>query len=215
MTSPDLFRALPHSPETRASPAALRNRGPILDVLRTVLPRHGLVLEIASGSGEHVVHFAGSLPGPTWQPSEQPCDTNPEALALIARRIAAAGLAAIRQPIAIDAAAGDWPLERADAIICINMVHISPWGATQGLMRGAARLLPPGGPLLLYGPYVRAGVATVASNLAFDADLKSRNPEWGLRSVEAVTAEAATAGLKLDTVHAMPANNLILIYRAG
>ena len=215
MTNPDPFRALPHSPGTRSSPAALRNRGPILDVLRTLLPRHGLVLEIASGSGEHVVHFAGSLPGPTWQPSEQPGDTNPEALAMIARRIAAAGLAAIRQPIAIDAAADDWPLERADAIICINMVHISPWAATQGLMRGAARLLPPGGPLLLYGPYVRAGVVTVASNLAFDADLKSRNPEWGLRSVETVTAEAATAGLKLDTVHEMPANNLILIYRAG
>lgn len=197
--------------ERRSSPAALRNRGPILDVLRDVLPHRGLVLEIASGSGEHVVHFAAALPGLAWQPS----DPNPEALASIASWAAAEGLADIRTPIAIDAAAADWPLARADAILCINMVHISPWAATQGLMRGAARLLPPGGPLILYGPYVLAGVETAESNRAFDGDLRARNPEWGLRSLEAVSAEAGAQGLRLDEVHAMPANNLIVVYRAG
>jgi len=196
--------------ERLSSPAALRNRGPILDVLRTVLPQQGLVLEIASGSGEHVVHFAGALRELSWQPS----DPNPEALASIASWAAAEGLATIRVPIAIDAAAASWPLARANAILCINMVHISPWAATRGLMRGAATLLPPGGPLILYGPYVRAGVETAESNRAFDADLRARNPEWGLRSLQALSAEAQAHGLLLDAVHELAANNLILVYRA-
>jgi SAM-dependent methyltransferase len=139
--------------DRKSSPAALRNRGPILEFLRTVLPNEGVVLEIASGSGEHVVHFASALPGLTWQPS----DPNPGALASIAAWAAAEGPSNIRQPIALDAADDDWPLHRADAILCINMIHISPWEATLGLLRGAARLLPPGGPLVLYGPYVQAG----------------------------------------------------------
>ncbi len=195
--------------ERQSSPAALRNRGPILDVLRTLLPKQGLVLEIASGSGEHVVHFAQALPGITWQPS----DPNPDARASVAAWAVHEGLANVRPPVAIDAAAQDWPLEKADAILCINMVHISPWAATPGLMRGAARLLPSGGPLVLYGPYIRAGVETAASNLAFDADLKARNPAWGLRSLEAVAAEAGAVGLQLHSVHDMPANNLILIFK--
>jgi len=196
--------------DRRSSPAAQRNRGPILDILRKALPATGLVLEIASGSGEHAVHFARALPLLDWQPS----DPNQDALASIAAWSAAEGLANVRPPIAIDAASGDWPLERADAILCINMVHISPWAATLGLMHEAARLLPARGPLLLYGPYVRSGVETAPSNRAFDADLRARNPEWGLRSLEAVSAEAQGVGLQLDTVHEMPANNLTVIFRA-
>lgn len=193
----------------KSSPAALRNRGPILDILRTALPKHGLVLEIASGSGEHVVHFAQAFPDIRWQPS----DPHPEARASIAAWTSAEELANIWPPVAIDAAAAAWPVDRADAILCINMIHISPWAATLGLMRGAARLLPPGGPLLLYGPYIRAGVETAASNLAFDADLKCRNPDWGLRSLESVAAAAEVAGLHLDGVHAMPANNLLVVFK--
>lgn len=193
----------------RTAPAATRNREPILAVLRTLLPERGLVLEIASGTGQHAAAFADALPGLTWQPS----DPDPAALASIAAWRETAGFPNLRQPIALDAASDAWPMDRADAVLCINMVHISPWGATEGLMRGAARILPAGGPLILYGPYRRAGVPTAPSNEAFDASLKARDPRWGLRDQETVEAEAARNGLRLDRLVEMPANNLVLVFR--
>lgn len=179
-------------------------------MLRDSLPPAGLVLEVASGTGEHAVRFARALPGIAWQPS----DPDPAARASIAARAHAAGLANLRPPLALDAA-GDWPDLRADAIVCINMVHISPWAATEGLMRHAAALLPPGAPLILYGPYRQAGVAAAPSNEAFDAGLRARNPAWGLRRVEAVVACAASAGIAIERIVPMPANNLSLILRRG
>jgi len=193
----------------RSAPAAARNRAPILAVLDTVLPATGLVLEVASGTGEHIVHFAASHPALLWQPS----DPDAAARASIAAWSAASGLANIRPPLALDAASPDWPIERADAVIAINMVHISPWAATVGLFAGAARLLATGAPLCLYGPYLRAGVPTAPSNLAFDADLKARNPAWGLRDLDTMRETAEQAGFALETVREMPANNLSLIFR--
>jgi len=192
----------------RSSPAALRNREPILDVLRTVLPRNGLVLELASGSGEHVIHFAAAVPNLTWQPS----DPSVTARASISAWVAAEKLNNVVAPLDLDAIAETWPIEHADAVIAINMVHISPWAATLGLLRHAATLLPTGGPLFLYGPYQRADEALAPSNAAFDADLRARNPAWGLRYLEDVTREAEAVGLKLDRVVAMPANNLSVIF---
>jgi len=191
----------------RTAPAAARNRDPILAVLRSSLPAAGTVLEIASGSGEHVVHFAAALPALDWQPS----DPSPEARGSIAAWRDASRLANIRPPIALDAAAADWPVARADAILAINMVHISPWAATLGLLAGTARLLPAGGLLYLYGPYRRAGHPLAPSNAAFDADLRARNPQWGLRAVEEVAA--AATGLRLAEIVEMPANNLSLLFR--
>ncbi|UTD26467.1 DUF938 domain-containing protein [Bradyrhizobium sp. WD16] len=193
----------------RSAPAALRNRGPILDVLREELPARGLVLEIASGTGEHVTHFAANLPALTFQPS----DMDAGARASVAAWTADLGLANVRPPLTLDAAAESWPITAADAIICINMIHISPWTSTQGLMRGAARILPQGAPLCLYGPYRRDGVATAASNEEFDASLKARHPAWGLRRLEDVAALAATHGLSLTRVAEMPANNLTVVFR--
>ena len=192
-----------------SAPAASRNREPILQILRETLPLSGLVLEIAAGSGEHAVWFAAELPGISWQPT----DPDPRALASIATRRDASGLANLQPPLVLDATdPGSWPVAAADAVVCINMIHISPWAATEGLMTGAARVLPPGGVLVLYGPYREAGVPTAPSNLAFDADLKARNPAWGLRDLEAVTAVAEQAGLRLTRRHAMPANNLSLTF---
>jgi SAM-dependent methyltransferase len=193
----------------RSSPAARRNRDPILDVLRTVLPEAGIVLEIASGSGEHVLHFAAALTTLTWQPS----DPSEDALASIAAWIADDTPPNVCAPLYLDAAAERWPVDRADAVIAINMVHISPWAATLGLLRHAGQLLPDNGPLVLYGPYRREGQALAPSNAAFDADLRARNPEWGLRLLEDVVREAEAAGLRLDRVVAMPANNLSVIFR--
>jgi SAM-dependent methyltransferase len=191
------------------APAAARNRDPILAVLRGVLPEAGTVLEIASGTGEHSLHFAAALPGLVFQPS----DPNPEARSSIAAWAAASGLANLRPPLALDAAAPSWPVTAADAVLCINMIHISPWAATEGLMRGAAAILPPGGPLYLYGPYRRAGVATAPSNEAFDRDLRGRDPAWGLRELETVAALAATEGFSGPAVTEMPANNLSVVFR--
>jgi hypothetical protein len=191
------------------APAAARNRDPILDVLRGVLPEAGTVLEIASGSGEHVLHFARALPGLVFQPS----DPSPEARRSIAAWAADSGLANLRPPLALDAAAPSWPVTAADAVLCINMIHISPWVSTEGLMRGAAAILPPGGPLYLYGPYRRAGVPTVPSNEAFDRDLRGRDPAWGLRKLEAVAALAAAAGFSGPAVTEMPSNNLSVVFR--
>jgi len=192
----------------RSSPAALRNRGPILEVLQTVLPPTGMVLELASGSGEHVVHFAAAIPNLTWQPS----DPSAEALASIGAWIAAERLENVLPPLNLDVTAESWPIERADAVIAINMVHISHWAATLGLLRHAGALLPAGSPLFLYGPYQRENEALAPSNAAFDADLRARNPAWGLRCLEDVTREAEAVGLKLDRVVAMPANNLSVIF---
>ena len=192
----------------RFAPATERNRDPIAEVLGGVLPARGRVLEVASGTGEHVVHFAARFPEIVWQPS----DPDPGALASIAAWKAEAGLANVLEPIRLDAAE-PWPAVEADAILCINMVHISPWAATEGLMRGAAAVLKPGAPLILYGPYRRAGVPTAPSNEAFDASLKARDPQWGLRQVEDVEAEALRNHLHLERVVEMPANNLTLVFR--
>ncbi|MDB5374342.1 MAG: hypothetical protein JWP04_2984 [Belnapia sp.] len=193
----------------RFAPAALRNREPLLEVLCRHLPATGLVLEVASGTGEHVAHFAAALPGLAFQPS----DPQPEARASIDAW--AAGLANIRPALALDATGSaegmDWPA--ADAVLCSNMIHIAPWAATLGLLRGAGRILPPGGPLLLYGPYKREGVHTAPSNAAFDADLRARDPAWGIRDLEAVAEAAAAAGFGRPAVEPMPANNLVVVFR--
>ncbi|HEY5723007.1 MAG TPA: DUF938 domain-containing protein [Allosphingosinicella sp.] len=191
------------------APAAERNREPIAAVLREALPERGLVLEVASGTGQHSATFAGLFPDLTWQPS----DPDPGALDSIEAWRAEAGLPNLRAPIRLDAQDWPWPVDRADAILCINMVHISPWAASLGLLRGAAALLPSGGPLILYGPYRRAEVVTAPSNEAFDLSLKSRNREWGLRNLEDVSKAAEAEGLRFERLFEMPANNLILVYR--
>ena len=178
-------------------------------MLREVLPEQGTVLEVASGTGEHAAYFAGLFPRLLWRPS----DPDPQALASIKAWRREAGLANLLPPLRLDAAAGEWPTEEADAILCINMVHISPWAATEGLMRGAGRVLKPGAPLYLYGPYRQQGVETAPSNEAFDRSLKTRNPEWGVRNLEDVVAEAGKHGLALERVVPMPANNLSLVLR--
>ena len=197
-------------PGARASPSTARNRDPILQVLKRWLPPSGLVLEIAAGAGEHAVHAAAALPGLQWRPT----DPDDEALASIAAWRDHAGLANLLPPLRLDAADPDgWPVDRADAVVNINMIHISPWAATEGLLAGAGRILASGGVLFLYGPYIEPGVETAPSNLAFDASLRSRNPAWGLRRLEDVTALAARHGLNLAERVAMPANNLALVFR--
>ncbi len=193
----------------RYAPATLRNRDAILAELRRHLPAAGLVLEVASGSGEHAVHFAAALPGLVFQPS----DPHPDARASIDCWASRARLPNIRPALALDAAAADWPVAAADAVVCINMIHIAPWSAALGLLHGAARLLPPGGPLVLYGPYRRDGAHTAPSNAAFDADLRGQDPAWGIRDLEAVAAEAAAQGFGRPEVSAMPANNLTVVFR--
>ena len=188
--------------------SAARNRQPILAVLRRVLPASGLVLEVASGSGEHSVCFAAARPDLVWQPS----DPDPESRRSIAAHALASGNDAIRPPIDLDVTASDWPVERCDALLCINMVHISPWAATVGLLRGAGRLLGAGGLLYLYGPYKRGGVHTAPSNAAFDTDLRTHNPAWGIRDLEAVETLGQDQGLTLTEVVDMPANNLSLVF---
>ena len=193
----------------RSAPAALRNREPIAEVLADWLPDQGLVLEIASGTGEHAAFFAERFPGLDWQPS----DVHPNALTSITAWRDAAGLPNLKEPIVVDASSPDWPIERADAILSINMVHISPWAAALGLLDGAARLLSPGGPLILYGPWLTDAVATAPSNRAFDADLRRRDPSWGLRRVEEFAVEAGDRGLELVETRPMPANNRMLLLR--
>lgn len=195
----------------REAPAAARNRQPILEVLRQHLPDKGLVLEFASGTGQHVVHFAQALPSLTFQPSD-PSDSARASIDDWARTL---GLGNVRPALALDASADAWPVDRADAIVCINMIHISPWEATLGLIEGAARTLPAGGVLYLYGPYRRAGHPTAPSNEDFDRDLQSRDPAWGLRSLEDVAALAARHGFAAPEIVEMPANNLSLVFRKG
>lgn len=199
---------MPQDDSRQFAPATQRNREPILAVLSEVLPASGLVLEVASGSGEHAVHFAAAFPGLVFQPS----DPDPAALASIDAWAGESGLPNLRPAIRLDATARDWPVARAEAVLCINMVHISPWAATEGLIRQAARLLPAGGPLYLYGPYRQSGVPLAPSNAVFDDSLRRRNPKWGLRELEAV-AELAAAGFGEPQVTAMPANNLSVVFR--
>jgi hypothetical protein len=191
------------------APATERNKAHILEVLRRVLPAQGLVLEIASGSGQHSVFLAPHFPGLTWQPS----DPNPTARASITAWTAETGAANIQPPLALDASAPEWPIERADAVLCINMIHIAPWAATLGLFAGAARLLGAGGVLYLYGPFQRDGRHTAPSNAAFDEDLKARNPAWGVRDLAEVAEVAARAGFGVPQVTEMPANNLSVVFR--
>lgn len=197
-------------PGARVSPSTARNREPILEVLAPRLPARGLVLEIAAGAGEHAVHNAAVLPHLHWQPT----DPDPEALISIAAWRDHAALPNLLPPLRLDASDPDsWPVAQADAVVNINMIHISPWSATEGLMSGAARVLPTGGLLYLYGPYLESDVETAPSNLAFDQSLKDRNPAWGLRRLDDVTALAARHGLMLAERIAMPANNLSVIFR--
>jgi hypothetical protein len=193
----------------RSAPAALRNRQPIAKVLEEWLPDRGLVLEIASGTGEHAVHFADRFPQLEWQPS----DIHPDALASIRAWRAEAGLPNLREPLTIDASSASWPIDAADAVLSINMVHISPWASALGLLNGAARILPAGAPLILYGPWLKDDVPTAPSNLAFDSDLKRRDPAWGLRRVEDFATAADGRGLRLMETRAMPANNMMLLLR--
>jgi hypothetical protein len=192
----------------RFAPATERNRGAILEVLRRVLPSVGTVLEIASGTGEHAVFFGRHLDHLTWQPT----DIDAAARASIAAWTAEAGLTNVAAPLALDASQPNWPIGRAAAVLAINMVHISPWAATIGLLTGAARVLPAGGPLVLYGPYRRDGRHTAPSNEAFDQNLRRQDPAWGVRDLEAVVEAAEAAGFDHADTIGMPANNLILLF---
>lgn len=196
------------------SAPADRNKEPILRLLRDILPAQGSALEIASGTGQHVSWFAAGLPGWTWQPTE----ADAGALPAIAQWVSRAGVANVRPPLRLDVMAAQWPGDGPafgpdfDAIFCANMLHISPWPTCPALMLGSARHLAPGGVLVTYGPYLEDGVATAASNLAFDQDLRARNPQWGIRRLAQVQGEALAAGLTLRQRHAMPANNLLLVF---
>ncbi len=190
------------------SPAAARNRQPILEVLEQALPETARVLEVASGSGEHAVHCARAMPGWMWQPS----DPTPQALASIAAWRDDARLANMLEPIALDVM-GVWPEMSVDAVVAINLVHISPWEVTETLLVRAGERLVDDGVLYLYGPYQREGRHTAPSNEAFDADLKARDSRWGIRHLESVVAEAERHGLRLERVVEMPANNLSVVFK--
>lgn len=197
-------------PSLASAPAALRNGGPILEVLRQWLPEHGRVLEVASGTGEHAVFLAAALPGIEWRPSEH----DAEGLAMLERRVAAEGPPNLLPRIRLDAAdRASWPDETYDAIVCINMIHIAPWCAAEGLIAGAGRALRPGGLLYLYGPFRESDRPFAPSNAAFDAALKARNPAWGVRNLDAVVGLAAAQPLTLAARVEMPANNLSVVFR--
>lgn len=198
----------------RHAPAAVRNQAPILQVLRRVLPAEGSVLEIGSGSGQHVTSFAQALPGLVWQPSDVAADN----LASIAAWAEGAPRANLRAPLRLDAARPPWPgIEPAscDAVLCINVIHIAPWAVCQGLLAGAATALKRPGLLVLYGPYRRAGRHTAPSNDAFDRMLKEQDPRFGVRDLGDVEAEALRYGFRLEEVVEMPANNLTVVFRLG
>lgn len=203
------FYEAPASGARRSAPAALRNREAIAAVLNDWLPKSGLVLEIASGTGEHVVYFAERFPALDWQPS----DIHPDARSSIAAWREETRLQNVRAPLTLDASAADWPIDQADALLSVNMVHISPWTSALGLLDGARRLLNPGAPLIMYGPWLKDDIPTAPSNLDFDADLKRRDPKWGLRRVEDFAAAGDARGLRLEAIHPMPANNLMLLLR--
>ena len=209
MTGPAPFTFDTGGEARRSAPHVARNVAPIIDVLKGVLPGTGLVLEVASGTGEHALAFARAFPHLLFQPT----DANPLALRSVEAWRTAEGAPNLLAPVPLDASADPWPVERADAILCINMVHISPWTATLGLLKGAGRLLPSDGVLYLYGPYRQRGIETAPSNEAFDRSLKERNLEWGLRYLEDVASAAEGHGLGLENVTPMPANNLSAIFR--
>ncbi|RME24928.1 MAG: DUF938 domain-containing protein [Deltaproteobacteria bacterium] len=196
----------------RQWPAPLRNRDPILDVLRRVLPgpapQDRLVLEIAAGTGQHAVYFAAALPWLRWLPT----DPDPAAVASIAAWRDEAGLANLLDPVALDVTQ-PWPVDAADAVYCCNMLHIAPWPCTLALLDGARSVLPTGAPLVVYGPFQRGGRHTAPSNAAFDRSLRERDPRWGVRDLDVVAAEARSRGLALDEVVPMPANNLTVVFR--
>ncbi len=192
----------------RFAPATQRNRQPILDILRRVLPARGQVLEIAAGTGEHAAFFAGEFPNLTWQPT----DTEPMALASIASWVAEAALPNLKAPLELDVCSLPWPVTAADAVVCINMIHISPWRSCVALCQGASAILPRGGLLYLYGPYLQREVETAPSNLAFDESLREQDPEWGLRKLEDVVSTAREFGLEWQEMVAMPANNLSVLF---
>lgn len=195
----------------RHAPATARNREPILEVLRPLLREGARVLEIASGSGEHAVFFAAQMPEVIWQPS----DVEPDALASIEAHRAEAALPNLRAPVVVDAMRGDFGDVTADIVFCANMIHIAPWAACEGLIRGAAKCLPEGGVLFLYGPYRITGQPFAPSNADFDASLRARNPAWGVRDLDAVTALAEAAGFTHEALVAMPANNHSVVFRRG
>lgn len=193
----------------RSAPAALRNRQPIADVLAEWLPQEGTVLEVASGTGEHAMWFAERFPAIEWQPS----DAHPDALASIAAWRDGSELPNLRAPLVIDASNPDWPIDSVDGVLNINMAHISPWEASLGLIAGAARIMSEEGRLILYGPWLKDDIETAPSNLAFDADLKFRDPAWGLRRVEDFAEAAAVEAFEFVEMRAMPANNLMLLFQ--
>lgn len=193
----------------RFAPATARNREPILAVLERTVPPGARVLEIAAGSGEHACFFAERLPVAEWQPT----DPDAESRASIDAWRAHSGAGRVAPALELDVTARVWPVSRADFVLCVNMIHISPWEATFGLLSGSAKLLPTGGVLVLYGPYRRFGAHTASSNADFDASLRARDPRWGVRDLEAVAAEAERAGFALDEVVAMPANNFSVVFR--
>ncbi|HXE20929.1 MAG TPA: DUF938 domain-containing protein [Rhodoferax sp.] len=195
------------------SPAAERNRQPILEALQRLLPKRGVALEIASGTGQHVAHFAAGLPGWTWQPSDPQADALASIAAWCTQGDSDAPLPNVRPPLCLDVMTPSWPVPAlVDAVFCANMLHIAPWPACAALMRGAARHLAPHGVLLTYGPYLVDGVATAPGNLAFDQSLRARNPAWGIRRTADVAHEASKVGLRLREQIAMPANNLLLVF---
>jgi len=211
-------------PDLPHSPAADRNKQPILDALTRILGERGTALEIASGTGQHAAWFAAAMPQWIWQPT----DADARMLPALASRVAEAALPNLRSPLLLDVMSHRWPLQgpafaqqkteveeekKFDAIYCANMLHIAPWATCAALMQGAARHLLPGGLLITYGPYFEEEVPTAPSNLAFDEDLRARNSSWGIRRLEDVVAEARHAGLALRERHAMPANNLLLVFR--
>ena len=193
------------------APATHRNREPLRAALAGLLPSEGLVLEVASGTGQHVCAFAAAFPSLTWQPS----DPSDAARASISAWTAHGALTNVLPPLALDASSPDWPVARADALLCVNMAHISPWAATLGLLDGGVRALPSGALLVLYGPWHIGGRPTAPSNAAFDEDLRARDPAWGVRHLEVLLAEAAVRGYALVRVEAMPANNLVIALRRG
>ncbi|WP_245675793.1 DUF938 domain-containing protein [Halofilum ochraceum] len=197
------------SPDLPHSPAAERNAAPIIEQLRRLLPSRGRVLEIASGTGQHAVQFAQALGGVEWQPS----DTDPRALQAVRIRAERAALPNLLPPVELDVEASAWPLAHAEAIVCVNLLHVSPWSATEGLLAGARRCLPAGGILVVYGPFRFSGEHIAESNARFDADLRAREPSWGIRDVDEVAATASGHGLDHDETIALPANNHLLVFR--
>lgn len=206
---------MPGPDSARSAPAAERNRGPILEVLRRVMPAApvgaGRVLEIAAGTGQHAVHFSAAFPGLDWQPSDPDAASRDSISAWAAR----SALPNLRPPLDLDVCREPWPVTSADAIVCINMIHISPPEATRALIAGAAARLPKEGVLFLYGPYRRGGAHTAPSNAEFDASLKASDPRWGVRDLEWVAGLAAAAGFGAPQVFDMPANNLSVVFRRG